>query len=226
MQETQVQSLGWEGPLEKEIAIHSSLLAWRIPWREETGGLQSIGSQRFNYNWVTLTLTSLFTFIDSNQYLTRGFMFAPPDVRAWPYPGLLWASYCLDHLGQWCVQLRLWIVTNVFSRSHGFLWWSGDPRKIWRKKTKWVSHHVLVKSRVTTEEDEVYAKPLGRMLWPDCVQTTECLYLWSPSGHSLFWNLYPFGPQQQDHSLGGSPGLYPNLSRVKVDILFCRSQVI
>ena len=45
MQETQVQSLGQEDPLEKEMATHSSILAWRIPWTEEPGGLQSMGSQ-------------------------------------------------------------------------------------------------------------------------------------------------------------------------------------
>ena len=45
MQETWVQPLGWEDPLEKEMAIHSSILAWRIPWTEEPGGLQSTGSQ-------------------------------------------------------------------------------------------------------------------------------------------------------------------------------------
>ena len=43
MQETQVRSLGWEDPLEKEMATHSSTLAWRIPWREEPGKLQSLG---------------------------------------------------------------------------------------------------------------------------------------------------------------------------------------
>ena len=46
MQETGVQSLGQEDPLEKEMAIHSSILAWRIPWTEEPGGLQSMGSQK------------------------------------------------------------------------------------------------------------------------------------------------------------------------------------
>ena len=44
--ETQIRSLGQEDPLEKEMATHSSILAWRIPWREEPGGLQSIGLQR------------------------------------------------------------------------------------------------------------------------------------------------------------------------------------
>ena len=46
MQETRVQSLDWEDPLEKEIATHFSILAWEIPWTEELGGLQSMGSQR------------------------------------------------------------------------------------------------------------------------------------------------------------------------------------
>ena len=45
MQETWVLSLGWEDPLEKEMATHSSTLGWRIPWTEEPGGLQSTGSQ-------------------------------------------------------------------------------------------------------------------------------------------------------------------------------------
>ena len=46
MQETQVQSLGWEDPLEKEMGTHSSILAWKILWMEEPGRLQSMGSQR------------------------------------------------------------------------------------------------------------------------------------------------------------------------------------
>ena len=45
VQETQVRSLGWEDPLEKEMATHSSTLAWRIPWIEESGRLQSMGSK-------------------------------------------------------------------------------------------------------------------------------------------------------------------------------------
>ena len=50
MWETRVQSLGWEDPLEKEMATHSSTLAWKIPWMEEPGRLQSTGSQRVGYN--------------------------------------------------------------------------------------------------------------------------------------------------------------------------------
>ena len=51
MQETQVQSLGGEDPLEEGMATHSSILAWRIPWTEEPGGLQSMGSQRVGHDW-------------------------------------------------------------------------------------------------------------------------------------------------------------------------------
>ena len=51
----QVQSLGWEDPLEKGRTTHSSILAWRIPWREEPGRLSSIGSQRVGHNWSSLT---------------------------------------------------------------------------------------------------------------------------------------------------------------------------
>ena len=50
VQETQVQSLGQEDPLEQELETHSSTLAWKIPWTEEPGGLQSMGSQRVRHN--------------------------------------------------------------------------------------------------------------------------------------------------------------------------------
>ena len=50
MRETQVRSLGWEDPLEKEMAIHSSTIAWEIPWTEEPGRLQSMGSLRVGHD--------------------------------------------------------------------------------------------------------------------------------------------------------------------------------
>ena len=51
--ETRVRSLGREDALEKEMAPHSSTLAWKIPWKQETGGLQSMGSQRVGHDWTT-----------------------------------------------------------------------------------------------------------------------------------------------------------------------------
>ena len=57
MQETQVQSVGQEDPLEKEMATHSIILAWEIPWTEEPGGLQSLGSQKSQTQWSNYTTT-------------------------------------------------------------------------------------------------------------------------------------------------------------------------
>ena len=56
MRETWVQSLGWEDPLEKEMATHSTILAWRIPWTEEPGGLHFTGLQRVGLDF-TFTFT-------------------------------------------------------------------------------------------------------------------------------------------------------------------------
>ena len=66
MQETWVRSLGREDPLEKEMATHSSILAWRIPWTEEPGGLQSIGSQRVGRDFT-------FTTADKNVMFFQAF---------------------------------------------------------------------------------------------------------------------------------------------------------
>ena len=60
MQETQVQSLGWEGPLEKQMATHSSTIVWKIPWMEEPGRLQSMGLRRVGHDWAT-SLSLLFS---------------------------------------------------------------------------------------------------------------------------------------------------------------------
>ena len=57
MQKTWVWFLGWEDPLEKRMATHISFLAWRIPWTEESGRLQSMGLQRVGHDWATNTFT-------------------------------------------------------------------------------------------------------------------------------------------------------------------------
>ena len=57
MQETWIQSLSWENPLEEGMPTHSSVLAWKIPWTEEPGGLQSMGLQRVRHGWTTNTFT-------------------------------------------------------------------------------------------------------------------------------------------------------------------------
>ena len=64
VRETWVRALGWEDPLEKEMAIHSGTIAWKIPWTEEPGRLQSMGSRRVGHDWATslsfFTLTIIF----------------------------------------------------------------------------------------------------------------------------------------------------------------------
>ena len=80
MRETWVQSLGREDPLEKQIATHSSILAWRIPWTEEPGGLQSMGSQRVGHDWGT----NIFSF---HFHGHAGVMF-PPGGKTAGQPGL------------------------------------------------------------------------------------------------------------------------------------------
>ena len=74
--ETRVRSLGWEDPLEQEMATHSRTLTWKIPWMEEPGRLQSMGSQRVGHNWAT----SLFHLVR----IVRG---RPVDIDfpAWRY---------------------------------------------------------------------------------------------------------------------------------------------
>ena len=64
VQETRVQSLGWEDPLEKEMATHSSTLPWKIPWTEEPGRLQATGLQRVGPNWAT-SLQLHFNYVQS-----------------------------------------------------------------------------------------------------------------------------------------------------------------
>ena len=69
VQETWVRSLGWEGPLETEMATHSSILAWKISWTQEPGGLQSMGSQRVGHDWATNINTLHFLVFASGRLL-------------------------------------------------------------------------------------------------------------------------------------------------------------
>ena len=79
MQETWVQSLGQEDPLEKEMATHSRILAWRIPWTEEPGGLQSIGLQRVGYKWAT-SLSLHFHVLKRSKCLLISWLQSPSAV--------------------------------------------------------------------------------------------------------------------------------------------------
>ena len=78
-QETQVPSQGREVPLEKEMATHSSILAWRIPWTEDPGRQQSMGSQRIEHDWATKTLA--FTYLILCLWFFLLFWKPPPPTN-------------------------------------------------------------------------------------------------------------------------------------------------
>ena len=85
MQETQVPSLGWEDPLEKGMATHSSILAWRSPWAEKPGGLQFMGSQRVRHNWATNTYIHTYQCHQGPKLLT----FSSATLNTWlPFSSL------------------------------------------------------------------------------------------------------------------------------------------
>ena len=77
MQETWVQSLGREDSLEQGMVTHSSILAWRIPWTEEPGGVQSMGLQRVGHNWATNTHTQ------TNEFQISGHLICFLSSQFW-----------------------------------------------------------------------------------------------------------------------------------------------
>ena len=93
MQETTVWSLDWEEPLEKGMTTHSGILAWRIPWTEDPGGLQSLGSQRAKHNWATNTFA---------------------DCRGWPSPSL--NCFYFSRTGSLWKDLCDWVDQCLFPR--------------------------------------------------------------------------------------------------------------
>ena len=96
--ETWDQSLGWGDPLEKEMAAHSSILAWRIPWTEEPGGLQSMGSQRVGHNRAhthTNTLIKLFKFL-----------FLDIIISSWTYPNFHEIRHSFVNIFRWYSGLQ------------------------------------------------------------------------------------------------------------------------
>ena len=82
MWEMWVRSVGREDPLEKEMTTHSSILAWRIPWTEEPGGLQSMGSQRVGDDWSSLAQHILLS-VFHNFYVMPFWSSSPPRTPYW-----------------------------------------------------------------------------------------------------------------------------------------------
>ena len=105
MLETQVWSLGWENPLEEEMSIHSRNPAWKMPWIEEPGGLQSMGSQRVGHDWVTEHTPPQ----------------PPPSIpRLHSTTSLNWSSFffffpnCYNCINSWSIYHELYLILNFF----------------------------------------------------------------------------------------------------------------
>ena len=93
MLETQVPSLGWEDPLEEGMATHSSIFAWRIPWTEEPGRQQSIGSQRVGYDWQWLSTHTIIKFHKMSSLNIRNLLYH--SSRGWKFEIKVSAELCI-----------------------------------------------------------------------------------------------------------------------------------
>ena len=119
MQETWVWSLLWENPLEKEMATHSGILAWRIPCTEEPGGLQSMGSRKIGHDWVINT----FTFICSLKQLTSRFVVVQSLSHVWFF-ATPWTAACqasLSFIISWTL-LKLIYIESVMLSNRLVIW--------------------------------------------------------------------------------------------------------
>ena len=88
-QEMRAQSLGWEDPLKKEMATHSSILAWRIPWTVEPGRLESMGLQRVGHDRVT----NAFTFLQAHFWKSEKIIRKPDQLLQVELCCILWHTH-------------------------------------------------------------------------------------------------------------------------------------
>ena len=114
----QIRSLGREDPLEKDMAPHSSILAWRIPWTEESGGLQSMGSHRVRHDWATNTFT--FTLLEERVLpLTKKQTITIKCLKASRLNKIFLENIWFLFLSKESLFLQLFIVTcSVFIEYH------------------------------------------------------------------------------------------------------------
>ena len=127
MRETWIRSLDGEDPLEKEMATHSSILAWKIPWTEEPGGLQSMGLQRVGHNWATSFFNVLYFTIKrfKNGWHHSSYVLDTSDA-----PKSLWRSSFCPAL---CVLSRLLIPLSSYPQISllKILYPFSFPRVLW-----------------------------------------------------------------------------------------------
>ena len=125
MQETWVWSLGGEDPLEKEMTTHSGILAWKTPWMEKPGGLQSMGSQRVGHDWVTSLFTgySMCTYVSLSSWAIMISYVHAGELNRWsPKSSQFYPSRCLQLMQSW----QLCIGWN----NHGMTPWFDSVQKL------------------------------------------------------------------------------------------------
>ena len=115
MQETQVCSLGWEDSLEKGMATHSSILAWRIPWTEEPCGLQSMGLQRVSHPSSTNTFTFTFHSLQYHGHCSAAWLLGLSKQKAGSVPGPGHAEAALVGQAE-SVAAMVWLCAITVSR--------------------------------------------------------------------------------------------------------------
>ena len=162
MQETWVRFLDWEDSLEKEMATHSSILAWRIPWTEETGGLQSMWSQESDTTkWLSLSLIlgaelpRLPACISYKIYINNSVscLSLYPSLNSFcTETQWTWASVSQDI--RWVILMKrlwVWVPSRVFVQvwvpAHGVKFQfevnNFSLMKMERRKTEWLVYHLV-----------------------------------------------------------------------------------
>ena len=133
VQETWVWYLGQKDPLEKETATYCSILAWRVPWTEDPGGLQSIGSQRVGHNWATNTFIS-----DIIEYLSFSVWLISLNIR-FCRSILLW-KMAIFHFCDWRIRMQLLMNFTQTSISNRYFYLKSRTKMSNRgKRRKWRS---------------------------------------------------------------------------------------
>ena len=131
MRETWVLSLGWEDPLEKEMATHSSTLAWKILWTEEPGRLQSTGSQKVGHNWAT----SLH-FIDTFALVRHVLSYLLHSVFSCFHPLFIW-NLCL------CLMREIEGIIFFCPNDYPFSQYRLFKMHFWLNDLRYYLHYIL-----------------------------------------------------------------------------------
>ena len=135
MQETQVWSLGQEDPLEEEMATHSSVLGWRIPWTEESGRLQFMGSQRVGDNWATNSSNKPFFPLTSQCLIPREFT----SKLYFKKLGIWFEIIKVEKFNTWTNSItRLWVREN-------------EVKEKWEKEVNFLSYKEILVIKKSTE---------------------------------------------------------------------------